>query len=1032
VDVRFQVLGALRVQAGDTEVEVSGHRTRALLAMLLLNPDHAVSVERLVDAVWGVDAPGEAKNRVHLSISRLRARLAAARLPRELIVTEPAGYRIVVDADSLDLLQFRRLRDEAREAAAEGRFDRAGQRYRAAVGLWKGSPLAEVDSDQVRQAASILDDELITTLEECLEAELAAGGGGELVAELTELVRVHPYREKLHRCLMLALYRAGRQADALTAYRHARQVLHEEQGTEPGAELQRLHQAILNRDPDLATAAKPAQPAAPALPKPRELPADVAGFTGRAEALRALDELLPDVSASAPAPVVISAIAGTAGVGKTALAVHWAHRATDRFPDGQLYVNLRGHDPEQPVSPADALARFLGALGVAGQDIPLDIDERAARFRSEVADRRMLLVLDNAGSVEQVRPLLPGSGTCAVLVTSRDGLTGLVARHGARRLELDLLPLADAIELLRRLMGPRVDAEPNAAATLADQCARLPLALRVAAELAAARSATTLSQLVVELGDRQRRLQLLDPGDDPYAAVRVVFSWSIDSLPPDAARIFRLLGLHPGPDFDPYATAALADASLEAARHGLELLTRTHLVHRTGPSRYGMHDLLHAYAAELAHVHDSGEARQVALVRLFDHYRHTAAVAMDAVHPYDRERRPRVPPAHTPTPALSDPAPATAWLDAELPNLLAMVHRAATDRWSEYAWHLSATLHRHIGTRGRYHEANTVHQQALESAVATGNPAAELDALNNLGDMDLRRGRYQQALDYFGRALTVARTTGNRTGELAAFAGLGYVHRMQGRHEQAREHHAQALNIARAIGNRTGELDALNGLGAIYEVLGRYEQALDHHGRALDIARDTGNRVGEAGALTGLGYVHWELGQHEQALLYFGETLAVAQAMGNRTGEVVALIGLGRVQGGKGEHHQAADSHQRALEIAREIGNRNAQFEALHGLGRDCRATGNPEKALAFHHEALQIASELGQPADQARACDGLAHAHRILCRLEQAREYWRRALEILTRLGIDHTEDEQTSVSAIRAHLAALDRPQQAPAAAD
>ncbi|MPZ29228.1 MAG: AfsR family transcriptional regulator, partial [Micromonosporaceae bacterium] len=299
--------------------------------------------------------------------------------------------------------------------------------------------------------------------------------------------------------------------------------------------------------------------------------------------------------------------------GKTALAVHWAHRVRDRFPDGQLYVNLRGYDPDQPVAPADALARFLTGLGVAGPDVPLELEDRAARYRSEVAGRRMLVVLDNAATVEQVRPLLPGTGKCLVAVTSRDSLAGLVAVDGAHRLDLDLLPPRDAVALLRRLVGERVDAEPEAALTLVDQCARLPLALRVAAELAASRPAVPLAELVAELSDRQRRLELLDAGGDPHAAVRVVFSWSIRRLSPETARTFRLLGLHPGPDFDPYAAAALADTTLEQAGRELEQLVRAHLIHTTAPARYAMHDLLRIYAIQLVTEEDSDTDRQAAL-----------------------------------------------------------------------------------------------------------------------------------------------------------------------------------------------------------------------------------------------------------------------------------------------------------------------------------------------------------------------------------------------------------------------------------
>ncbi len=415
------------------------------------------------------------------------------------------------------------------------------------------------------------------------------------------------------------------------------------------------------------------------------------------------------MGASGPQPsaVVVSAVSGTAGVGKTALAVHWAHRARNRFPDGQLYVNLRGYDPDRPMTAPDALVRFLTALGVSGQDIPLEPDDRAARYRTEVAGRRMLIVLDNAATVEQVRPLLPGTGSCAVLVTSRDSLAGLVVREGAQRLDLDLLPADAARTLLRRLIGPRAEAEPDAVGTLAAQCARLPLALRVAAELAAARPTTPLADLVAELADQQRRLFLLNADGDPRAAVVTVFSWSLRYLPADAARTFRLLGLQPGPDLDAYATAALTGTTPADAQRSLDVLARAHLVQRVDAARYGMHDLLRAYAAGLASAQDTPEAREAALDGLFDHYLATAAAAMDRLHPAEAHLRPTAPETSTPVPDLSDPDAARAWLSTERACLTAMAAHTAAHGRPTHAIRLSQTLYRHL-ISGRHTDGLTI------------------------------------------------------------------------------------------------------------------------------------------------------------------------------------------------------------------------------------------------------------------------------------------------------------------------------------
>jgi tetratricopeptide (TPR) repeat protein len=789
---------------------------------------------------------------------------------------------------------------------------------------------------------------------------------------------------------------------------------------------------------------------------PAQLPSDVAAFTGREEELAQLDALLAGGD-DPPTAVVISAIAGTAGVGKTALAVRWAHRVRGRFPDGQLYVNLRAYDPEQPADPADVLTSFLSAVGVTGQDIPHDLDDRAARYRSEVADRRILIVLDNAGSAEQVRPLLPGSSSSTVVVTSRNSLAGLVAVHGAHRLELDLLPAAEAVTLLRRLVGARVDAQPEAAAMLVERCARLPLALRVAAELAVSRPSVPLADLVAELGDQRRRLDLLDSGD-PYAAVRTVFSWSIQHLSPDAAAMFRLLSLHPGLDVDPYAVAAVAGISLDDARRTVEVLVRAHLLQPTGPGRYGMHDLLHAYAAELARTHDTQHIRHAAQGRLLDHYRHAASVAMDIVYPFERERRPRVPPAGTPTPDLSDPAVALAWLDTELPNLLAAARSATEHSRPVHLLHLSTILHRHLRTRARYHDASALHQQALTAACAAGDQAGQLNALVGLGDIHQRQGRHAQATDHYQQALQIADATGHHPSKVAALVGLGDIHLAQGRRAQATDHYQQALQIARVTGDRPGELHALNGLGSIHRLQGRYAQATDHYRQALQIARVTGDRPAELNALVGLGHVYQAQGQYARAADHYRRALQGARATGHRPAELIALNGLGhshrrrgryaraadhyrqaqqvaRATGNheaelnaltglgwihrlQGRYASAADHHQQLLDLAQASGERNYEFEAWQGLGRLQYATGDADAALAHHERALVIAGELNQPDDQARAHDGLAYAHHALHQPEHARTHWQHALAILTKLGIDVTEDEETNTATIRTHL--------------
>ncbi|MDQ3886966.1 MAG: tetratricopeptide repeat protein [Actinomycetota bacterium] len=708
---------------------------------------------------------------------------------------------------------------------------------------------------------------------------------------------------------------------------------------------------------------------------PHQLPADTTHFVGRAAELRLLSKVM-DTATADGGTVVISAVLGTPGVGKSALALRWAHQVRDGFPDGQLYVNLRGYDPDQPLSAADALARFLRALGVAGTEIPPELDERAALYRSLLDGRRILVVLDNASAVEQLRPLLPGTASCVVVVTSRDSLAGLVARHGAVRVDLDLLPLQDAIALLGVLIGQRVRAEPEAAAALAEQCARLPLALRVAAELAVTRPATSLTELVAELADEQRRLELLDAGGDPRTAVRAVFSWSYHHLPAKAARAFRLLGLHPGPDLDPFAAATLTDTSLEQAQHLLDLLARAHLVQRASPSRYGMHDLLRAYATHLAGVEDSEAQRRTALTRLFDHYLATAAAAMDALVPAETHRRPRPGSPATPSPPVADPAAARTWLDAERSTLTAVCAHTAAHGWPGHTTGLATTLFRYLEGAGHYPDALTISTHALHAARDAGDQTGEAHALSNLGAIYGRQGRYQQAAEHLHQSLALFCKIGDRAGEARAVGNLGAVYQRQGRYQQATEQHQQALTLAREIGHRVGEAYALDHLGTVLQRLGRHHHAAEQHQRALALFRKIGDRAGEAYALTNLGDVYQRQGHYEQA----------------------------------------AEHHQQAIALFRETGHQAGEVEALNSVGETHYAAGHHDQAHAHHTAALTLATQISDRYELARAHNGLAHIHHATGELDQARDHWHEALALYTNLGVPDADE-------VRAHLTALNQ---------
>jgi DNA-binding SARP family transcriptional activator/Tfp pilus assembly protein PilF len=1015
--VELRILGPVEAVHDGSVIALGGPRHRRLLAVLALNAGRVVPVASLTEALWGQTPPRSAPAMLHVRVSELRSVLRAA---GKQVVTSRAGYLLRVDRDEVDAERFERLLAAGTAALAGGDPERASADLRSGLALWRGPALAEfADEPFALSATARLGELRLQAVEAKFAADLELGRDSELIAELEKVVAEHPLRERFREQRMLALYRAGRQGEALQAFQAARKDIAEQLGLEPGSALQRLHLAILNADPALNTpSAAPgiqAGPHANAAPRhgvPAQLPADVPAFTGRAAHLDDLDRMLIQDS-QALAAVVVS---GTAGVGKTALAIHWGHRNRDRYPDGQLYLNLRGYDPNRPMAAAEALTYLLTALGVPNGDIPLDLAQREARYRTTVSGRRMLIVLDNASSEEQVRPLLPGTDACAVLVTSRDSLAGLVARDGVHRLNLDLLAPEEADALVHRLIGRAAGAEPDAVTALVGCCARLPLALRVAAELAVSRPEAPLSTLVAELADQQRRLDLLDAGSDPRAAVSTVFSWSLRHLPADAARTFRLLGLHPGANVDAYAVAALTGSALAAAQRALDALARAHLVQPAAPGRYGMHDLLHAYAASIAHQHDSATDRSAALDRLFDYYLALAAAAILRLHPTDVRRWPGpVAEPTTPAPDLTAPGAATAWLDAERQTLVGLVAYATGHGRPGYSVRLSTVLFRYLDA-GHNFDALTVHQYASEAAERSGDLTGQAEALNGLGIVHLRLGQYDAAIEYLRGALSLFGRAGNPLGQARALGNAGIAEELRGHHRVAAECQRRALELYREVGDRLGEARCIDNLGMLERRLGRYQAAAQHHTRALSILREIGDRYGQAIALNNLGAVEQRLGHYPRATHHLEEALALSRQLGDRTGEAWSLTYLGGVHARAGRATEAADRCREALAIFREIGDRDGEPRALNGLGEAAHAAARPAEARTHHAAALALAVEIKAPDEQARAHAGLGHAHLGLGSPDRARHHYEHAVALYE--GLDAPE-----AGVIRAQLAASAR---------
>jgi DNA-binding SARP family transcriptional activator len=918
----------LLVHDGETEVEVPRGRQRVLLAALLMRAGHPVAAGELGEVVWDGAPPSAAAVTLRSYVLRLRRALGPRAGSR--LVTRPQGYLLQAGEQEVDVLRFRGLCRDGSAALREGAWDRADGLLGAALGLWRGAPLADVPAELlIRDEVPSLEELRLQAEEWRADAALHLGRHDELVAGLQALTAKHPLRERFHAQLMLAFYRCGRQAEALAAYQHARQVLIDEVGSEPGPALSQLHQQVLSADPTLA-APRPAPAPAPA-PRakaavPRELPAGVRSFIGRSGELLELTRVLDGSGAERPGTVVISAIGGTAGVGKTTLALNWAHQVADRFPDGQLHVNLRGFDPSgTPGTPEAAIRGFLDALGVAPQRIPPDPQAQAGLYRRLLAERRMLVVLDNARDEQQVRPLLPASPGSLVLVTSRSQLSGLAVTDGARLLTLDVLSHAEAVELLTARIGPaRAAAEPDALDQIATLCAGLPLALAVAAARAAARPGFPLSAVAAEFRDGTGRMDALDPGD-PAVSVRAVFSWSYQQLTADAARMFRLLGLHTGPDITVPAAASLTATRPSEARRLLDQLARLHLITEHAPGRYTLHDLLRAYAADQARACDSGPGRRQAIGRILDHYLHSARDGACTLNSTIEPVALLAPRPGTAPERAADPRGALAWFDAEHLALLAAVGLAAETGFDSHAWQLPWAMTVFLRKRGHWQQWAAAQRTALAAATRLGDVTGQAISGRLLATAYDDLGDYEHAYGHYMTSLELYQQLGDRCGQARTLAGLGMLAARQGRHDDALRYDEQSLRLYQAAGYRPGEAILLYGVGWDHGLLGDYEQARAFCQQALTLNAETGNRDINAAIWDSLGYAEHHLGNLTEAAACYQRALGLIREFGDRWREAVTLTHLGDTQHAAGDQPAACQTWQHALVILEDLDHPHAE-----------------------------------------------------------------------------------------------------------
>jgi DNA-binding SARP family transcriptional activator len=960
-ELRFSVLGPVRVWRGETVVDLGPVQQRVVLAVLALQAGRSVGRGQLIKGVWGEGPPRNAVNLVQRHVSGLRRVLEPerpGRAPSGVLTWTDVGYLLRVPAGGLDLGIYEGEVARARAARAAGLPAEAAAVLRGALGLWRGAVCEGLSSPFVDAQRERLAESRIGVLEERIELELAAGDHGDLVGELRGLLAEYPLRERLHGLLMVALYRAGRRGDALAAYRGARRLLREELGVEPAAPLQRLHQQILAADPALAETQPAAGPPATGpgtagppgaevaagsgeapgakRPLPAQLPHRIPEFTGREAELGQLDALLAEGGGGAQggggtqgdggaeASVVIAAIAGTAGVGKTALAVHWAHRVRGRFPDGQLHVNLRGFDPAgSPMEPAEAIRGFLEAFGVVPQQIPASLEAQAALYRSLLAGRRVLVLLDNACDEDQVRPLLPGSPGCLVIVTSRSQLPGLIVTEGARPVLVDLLSAAEARHLLARRLGQgRMAAEPQAAGDIIALCARLPLALMLVAARAATHPGFSLSALAGELGEAGGSLDAFE-GEDQASNVRAVFSWSYQRLSVPGRRLFRLLGLHDGPDVATAAVASLAGMGRDQVRPLLAELARAHLVTERVPGRFAFHDLLRAYATETAHAHDPRDYRSAARHRMLDHYLHTAHHADKLIDP--ARGRPFTLPGAGPgvTPErLADSRQALAWFESEHAVLLAVLRHATG--FDTHIWPLAWVVASYFEYQGHWRDWRDSQIIALDAGRRLSDKPAQAHSHRSLGTVSIRLGEYDQAQAHLRLALDLFDELGDNAGRADVHRNLAWVLEQRGRYRDMLSHAEQALALSRATGQRSGEASALNAVGWFHAQLGDYQLALARCREALDLARETGDRFVEAATHDSLGFAHRHLGHQRRATACYQQAADLYRELGDRYNEADTLVSLGDAKQAFGDHGSARDTWRRALAILDQLGHPHA------------------------------------------------------------------------------------------------------------
>ncbi|TCB99002.1 tetratricopeptide repeat protein [Micromonospora zingiberis] len=992
--MRFQILGPLCVGGG--EATITARRDRVVLAVLLLRTNRVVSVDELVDAMWEEDPPATARAQLQTCVSRLRQRLADLGLPPDTIVTNPVGYGIRTSPGELDSEVFARGADAARVALASGRLFDARRQFRAALELWRGPALSGIPHRSVRRRAQSLDEQRLTVLEECVDVELRLGRAAALLDELTEQLEQHPLRERLRGQLMLALSAVGRQADALALYRDGRRLYAEELGIEPGAALQELHQRVLAGDLAVGGSERRATAAVHALPRA------IKDFTGRSETVARLVKEIEEGESR------IHLIDGMAGSGKTTLAVHVATRIGEQYPDAHLFIDLHGHSERAPLTPAAALATLLRQLGVPAERIPVDLDDRLAIWRTELADRRALVLLDNAASAEQVAPLLPSGAGCLTLITSRRRLVGL---DEGRPSSLPVLDADEAVELLGRVAGEtRIAAEPAAAVEVVRRCGYLPLAIRLAGGRLVHRPRWRIADLADRLGGARDTLAELAAGQ---RSVGDAFALSYAQVSPAAQRTFRLLGLHPGVRVDNNTAAAIAGVPLVEAQDALDELVDAHLMDEPEPGRYRLHDLVREYARTLLSDPANAAERHVALDGLLDHYLHvSAALGRQTESPNTRQTF-RLPPTSRPDLVANCVEQGLGWLDENLCALVAMPALAEQD-FPQRAWQLARASWRLLYNGGHLDELVELHRVGLRAAEVLGDESTQALMLNYQASAYFRRARFAESIALLRRAVELCRRSGPPSLLRTVLENIAVSSHGNGDHRQGIAYLREAGTTVKGGHELAERCARLNNLSYALCIWGRYEAALRIARLHLLVAREVGDRRQLANAVGHIGTIRHRMGHTEPARRLLLTALTLQRRGHNRFDEGELLNELGVMEREAGRPDEAAALHREAFVAISEAGDLVGQCGSRSLLARAILDQGDVRSAQDLFGRVLIDATKISHRYEQARALDGLA---RCLRRTDPAaaRSHWVRALSLLEQV-------ESPDAAEVRRLLAELD----------